>query len=386
MKSLRILTVGVLAAAFATTLLPGTQAYTKTGYKWPTMNVSFYVNPANQDVSPTAAIAAIQAGLAAWSTQAGTPFRFSYAGQVSTTTTGYDNKNIIVFRNTTNGGSIATSYWWHSSGNLVDSDIIFWDGARKFFTGSSGCTSGTQAGAYVEDVATHELGHSLGLGHSGVNEATMYASYSACSQAMRTLASDDIAGARSLYGTSSTGGSTGGTPDTTPTVTVLAPANGLSVASGTTIAFSGSAVDTPDGTISSRLVWRSSRDGQIGTGASFSRTLTAGSHTITASVTDSTGHTGQASVGVTLTTTSSTTSGAKLTATATTQSDGQYMTKLSWTGLTTENVDIYRNSVKVGSTRNDGAAGNYVSAKGTYAYKLCNYGMSSCTNLATVTY
>ena len=383
MKTLRILTVVALAAAFAATLLPRTEAYSKTGYKWPTMSVPFYVNPANQDVSATAATAAIQAGLSAWSTQAGTPFRFYYAGQVNTTTTGYDNKNVIVFRNSTNGGAIATSYWWHSSGNLVDSDIIFWDGARKFFTGSSGCSSGSQLGAYIEDVATHELGHSLGLGHSGVSDATMYSSYSACSQAMRTLASDDIAGARSLYGTS-----TSGTTDTAPTVRILAPANGTSVASGTSIAFSGSASDSPDGTISSRLVWRSSRDGQIGTGASFSRTLTAGSHTITASVTDSTGHSASASVGITVTTssTTTTTTTAKLTATASTTSTGAFYTKLSWTGLTTENVDVYRNGAKVDVTRNDGAAGNSVSAKGTYTYKLCNYGASTCTNQVSVTY
>lgn len=385
MKTLRLLTVGALAVAFAATLLPRTQAYSKTGYKWPTLNVSFYVNPANQDVSTSAAIAAIQAGLAAWSTQAGTPFRYSYAGQVNTTTTGYDNKNVIVFRNTTNGGSIATAYWWHSSGKLLDSDIIFWDGARKFFTGSSGCSSSTQLGAYIEDVATHELGHSLGLGHSGVSDATMYSSYAACSQAMRTLASDDISGARSLYGTS-TGGTTGGTTDTAPTVRILTPANGTSVASGTSIAFSGSASDTPDGTISSRLVWRSSRDGQIGTGASFSRTLTAGSHTITASVTDSTGHTAQASIGVTVTTTSSTTSGATLTVTKTTQSDGRFMTKLSWTGLTTDIVDMYRNGEKFDRTANDGSANNYVPGKGTYTYKMCNSRENTCTNQASVTY
>ena len=386
MKTLRLLTLGALAIAFAATLLPRTQAYSKTGYKWSTMNVPFYVNPSNQDVSATAAIAAIQAGMAAWSTQAGTPFRFYYAGQVSSTTTGYDSKNVIVFRNTTSGGNIATSYWWHSNGNLVDSDIIFWDGARKFFTGSSGCSSGSLLGAYIEDVATHELGHSLGLGHSGVNEATMYPSYSACSQGMRTLASDDVSGARSLYGTSSTGGSTGATTDTTPTVRIVTPANGTSVASGTSIAFSGSASDTPDGTISSRLVWRSSRDGQIGTGASFSRTLTAGSHTITASVTDSTGHTAQASVGVTVTTTSTTTSGRTLTATKTTQSDGRFMTKLSWTGLTTDTVDMYRNGEKIDRTGNDGSANNYVPGKGTYTYKMCNSRVLECTNQASVTY
>lgn len=45
--------------------------------------------------------------------------------------------------------------------------------------------------------------------------------------------------------------------------------------------------------------WRSSRDGEIGTGGSFSRTLTPGAHTITLTCTDSPGLTGTASINVT---------------------------------------------------------------------------------------
>ena len=46
-------------------------------------------------------------------------------------------------------------------------------------------------------VATHEIGHSLGLGHSSVTGAIMYPVYRG---AQRSLAADDIAGIRSLYG------------------------------------------------------------------------------------------------------------------------------------------------------------------------------------------
>ena len=51
----------------------------------------------------------------------------------------------------------------------------------------------------MEDIAVHEFGHALGLSHSTNTDATMYPSYSYCSTANRTLASDDINGAKALY-------------------------------------------------------------------------------------------------------------------------------------------------------------------------------------------
>ncbi|MEW4569111.1 matrixin family metalloprotease [Tautonia sp. JC769] len=49
----------------------------------------------------------------------------------------------------------------------------------------------------VQTVAIHELGHSLGLGHSEFSTAVMYGTYNGVKQG---LTSDDIAGIRSLYG------------------------------------------------------------------------------------------------------------------------------------------------------------------------------------------
>jgi hypothetical protein len=98
-----------------------------------------------------------------------------------------------------------------------------------------------------------------------------------------------------------------GQADAPPTVTIQTPTNGAQASNSTAVAFSGSAIDAKDGDISSKLVWSSNIDGQIGTGKSFSRTLTVGSHTVTATVTDSIGYVIKKSIMVYVTTGSSNT-------------------------------------------------------------------------------
>jgi hypothetical protein len=359
--------------------------------KWKNLPVAIYINPANADVSGSAAEAAIQVAMNAWNTQAGTPFRFAYGGRVSDTKTGYDAKNVVLFRNATNGGAIATTYWWTMSGAVVDADIIFWDAGSTFFTGTSGCLTG---GVYIEDAATHELGHALGLNHSGVSDATMNASYSRCSQTLRTLASDDIAGIRSLYGTSSTSSTTTTTTNTAPTVNISSPGTGTSYAYGASIVFSGSASDREDGTLTSRMIWRSSVDGKIGTGGAFSRTLSAGSHVITASVLDSGGLSASRQVTVTVaaaTSTSTTTATSTSFTTGTLTVSGEIVrgirkAKLRWQGLTSASVDLYRNGVRVALTANDGVHVDKPTTGGSHTYKVCVAGKTICSNSATVTF
>ncbi|PSW03729.1 metallophosphoesterase [Photobacterium lipolyticum] len=92
------------------------------------------------------------------------------------------------------------------------------------------------------------------------------------------------------------------TGNTTPTVGISAPADNASFAAGDAIAFSGTASDSEDGDLLGSLSWISSLDGTIGTGGSFSTSsLSAGTHTITASVSDSGGLAGSAQITVTVT-------------------------------------------------------------------------------------
>ena len=83
-------------------------------------------------------------------------------------------------------------------------------------------------------------------------------------------------------------------PNDPPSVTITSLADGSTFDSGATILFEGMASDTEDGDLTASLAWTSSIDGPIGSGGSFSNTLSDGTHTIAASVTDSGGATGSA--------------------------------------------------------------------------------------------
>lgn len=93
------------------------------------------------------------------------------------------------------GGTLAVAWTSYSGTEISQVDIIF-DVSEDWSVSNS-------ADTLIYSVATHEIGHGLGLGHSSSTSAIMYAfngNYTA-------LSSDDIAGAQYHYGSSSSGGS-----------------------------------------------------------------------------------------------------------------------------------------------------------------------------------
>ena len=86
-----------------------------------------------------------------------------------------------------------------------------------------------------------------------------------------------------------------------PTVTIINPGSGTTVGAGTAVDLVATASDVEDGDLTASIVWTSSISGQIATGGSASVFLTAGTHTITASVTDSDGADAGASIVVNVT-------------------------------------------------------------------------------------
>ena len=88
-----------------------------------------------------------------------------------------------------------------------------------------------------------------------------------------------------------------------PTASITSPANNTSVVQGTSVTFTGSGNDPEDGVLTgASLVWTSNRDGQIGTGTTFSKSnLSVGQHTITLTAKDAQNATGTATVTLTIT-------------------------------------------------------------------------------------
>src|SRR5207249_1027595 len=89
--------------------------------------------------------------------------------------------------------------------------------------------------------------------------------------------------------------------DAPPVVTITSPARGNKFRPGQPITFAGTAIDSIDGDRTSAMLWTSDRDGPIGTGGSFNRaTLSRGTHTLTASITDTAGLSASATTHVTV--------------------------------------------------------------------------------------
>lgn len=133
-----------------------------------------------------------------------------------------------------------------------------------------------------------------------------------------------------------------------PTVTIEPPSAGSSFNYLNTINLAGTANDPTDGDVSGLMVWKSSIDGVIGTGAAISTQLSVGVHIITAEVTSTGGTRSSAGITIDITNTAPVVSIntplantfqtgeiIALTATATDAEDGNLTASISWSSSLT---------------------------------------------------
>lgn len=179
--------------------------------------VSFNVNP-NRSPIAGGASAELSRAMNAWS-GSGAGIRLQMGGQTGSCGISADGANTISFADCLGeldppvgcAGVVGlTSIRYVNSPRvingrsfnpLIEADVVFNDG-MDCFLGIS---------ANLAEVACHELGHAIGLGHSEDTEAMMYSTAHGRGRDA-TLGNDDRAGAQAIYPGSPGGGGGGGSP------------------------------------------------------------------------------------------------------------------------------------------------------------------------------
>jgi hypothetical protein len=209
-----LLVVGCAAAAAAHVRL----IYSGNG------NALFWSNPGSisvvindqgtDDVNDGTDEVACRAAILAWNDVVGTSATLvenQAAAQQARTDWATDSLHLLFFDETNSTGYFPsgsgvvalTPITFFTSGQIIDADILF-NGGTFHFT-----TNGTPGRFDIQDVATHELGHLLGLDHSGWAGATMYPYVDPTVILHRSLSLDDVHGLQHMYPSASFGSITG---------------------------------------------------------------------------------------------------------------------------------------------------------------------------------
>ena len=166
------------------------------------------VNPSNtRGLDPNFVFANLAADISKWEAAAA----YDILGDGAMTgavleadTVALDNQNEVYFADIAESNAIAVTIVWGIFGGptfnrqLVEWDQIYDDATYDWSADATGMTNKMD----FENIATHELGHSVGMGdlyNSGCNQETMYG-YAAFGETIkRTLNAGDILGINKLY-------------------------------------------------------------------------------------------------------------------------------------------------------------------------------------------
>lgn len=168
-------------------------------------NVSIVINAAgSDDITDSSTETALKNAIAAWNNADGTTARLvenASPAQKGRTDWQSSSVHLMIFDETnasgyfpSGSGTVAlTPIWFYNNGTISDADVLF-NGKNFAFT-----TQGSPGAFDVQDVATHELGHLLGLDHTGVAGASMYPYVDQSVILHRSISSDDVNGMRAMY-------------------------------------------------------------------------------------------------------------------------------------------------------------------------------------------
>lgn len=174
------------------------------GAKWKSIE-NWIVNPANSEgLSDTFLLDNLSADIAKWETEAGTDI-FGVGSLTNlplvADSSSPDNQNEIYFADIDSPGAIGVTITWGIfSGPPSQRVLIEWDQVYDDvdFQWSN---TGDPLKMDFENIATHEIGHAMGLSHPSETcaEETMYAFATEGETKKRSLEAGDIAGINKLY-------------------------------------------------------------------------------------------------------------------------------------------------------------------------------------------
>jgi hypothetical protein len=124
-------------------------------------------------------------------------------------------------------------------------------------------------------------------------------------------------------------------------------------------------------------------------GASFTRSLSVGTHIVKATVSDREGLSTSKQVTIAVATAPPDVPGTSVALSATQYKvRGAQIVDLTWSGASSASVDIYRNSVRILTTTNDGLHTDPIDrkGKGAYTYQVCEAGTSYCSNSVRIVF
>lgn len=174
------------------------------GTKWKTIE-PYMVNPSNTvGLNESFVMSNLALDIAKWETAAGTNILGNNVSGVvdGADTIKPDNKNEVYFANIAQEGAIAiTIVWGIFKGPPSQRELVEWDQVYDQ-TDFDWSAAGETGKMDFENIATHELGHSVGLADlydSFCSEQTMYGYADYGETKKRTLEAGDTKGAKELY-------------------------------------------------------------------------------------------------------------------------------------------------------------------------------------------
>ncbi|MEM4641407.1 MAG: matrixin family metalloprotease [Candidatus Pacearchaeota archaeon] len=175
--------------------------YKLLGIKWGTLPITYTINPTNpQNLSEEFVTYAISSSAETWDNATSSElFNDSYIINYDAQYGIKNNENAIVFGDYPNDNVIAiTSYWYNTkTKKILEFDILF---NTRFLWGDATKNSSLMD---LQNIATHELGHGIGMNdvyRTACSEVTMYGYSSYGETKKRTLEQPDIIGLQKMYG------------------------------------------------------------------------------------------------------------------------------------------------------------------------------------------